>query len=77
MAIKTFLTEKQFRSERKALDDDTEKMICYAESKGIDTVFSRQAKYDESILGIEKSRCNFGSNGVCCRQCAIVQDTFA
>lgn len=71
MVIKTFLTEKQLRSERKALDDDTEKMIRYAESKGIDTVFSRQAKYDESFLGIEKARCNFGSNGVCCRQCAM------
>ncbi len=71
MAGKMLLNEKRLRTERKALDDDTEKMISYAQSKGIDTVFSRQAKYDESIPGMEKSRCHFGSTGVCCRQCAM------
>jgi carbon-monoxide dehydrogenase catalytic subunit len=71
MAEKTLLIEKRLRSVRKSLDDDTEEMIKHTESMGIDTVFSRQGKYDESFLGIEKARCSFGSTGVCCRQCAM------
>jgi len=71
MTTKTLMVEKQLRNNRKALDDVTEEMIKYTESLGIDTVFSRQAKYDESFIGIEKSRCYFGSTGICCRQCAM------
>ncbi len=69
--VKTLLEEKELRTARRALDDATEEMIQHAESMGIDTVFTRQAKYDESFLGIEKSRCYFGSLGICCRQCAM------
>lgn len=71
MTVKTLLAEKGLRSTRRALDNDTEEMIKHAESIGIDTVFTRQAKYDGSSFGIEKSRCYFGSLGVCCRQCAM------
>ncbi len=71
MAVKSLSIEKQMRVARRALDDATEEMIKHAESLGIDTVFTRQAKYDESLLGIEKSRCYFGSLGICCRQCAM------
>ncbi len=71
MAVKALLTEKELRGARRALDDATEEMIKHAESLGIDTVFSRQAKYDESFFGIEKSRCYFGSLGTCCRQCVM------
>ncbi|MCZ7363088.1 MAG: hypothetical protein O8C58_07120, partial [Candidatus Methanoperedens sp.] len=71
MAVKTLLKEKELRSARKALDEQTEEMIEHAKSMGIDTVFSRQAKYDESFLGIEKARCHFGSTGICCKQCAM------
>ncbi len=71
MTVKTLSAEKKLRSARRALDDATEEMIKHAESMGIDTVFNRQAKYDESFIGIEKSRCYFGSTGICCRQCAM------
>lgn len=71
MADKSLSAEKQMRSARRALDDATEEMIRHTESLGIETVFTRQAKYDESFLGIGKSRCYFGSTGVCCRQCAM------
>lgn len=71
MTVKTLSAEKKLRSARRALDDATEEMIRHAESMGIDTVFNRQAKYDESFIGIEKSRCYFGSTGICCRQCAM------
>ena len=71
MAIKTLQVEKELRKARRALDDATYEMIRHTESMGIDTVFTRQAKYDESFLGIEKSRCYFGSMGICCRQCAM------
>ncbi|VVB90054.1 Hydroxylamine reductase [uncultured archaeon] len=71
MAVKSLSIEKQMRSARRALDDATEEMIKHAESLGIETVFNRQAKYDESFLGIEKSRCYFGTSGVCCRQCVM------
>lgn len=71
MAIDPLVIEKQMRSARKTLDDPTEEMIEHAENLGIETVFNRQAKYDESFLGIEKSRCYFGTSGVCCRQCVM------
>ncbi len=71
MATKSLLIEKQMRGARRALDDSTEEMIKHAESLGIETVFNRQAKYDESFLGIGKSRCYFGASGVCCRQCVM------
>ncbi len=71
MTGKLFLAEKRLRIEKRALDDDTEEMIQHANSMGIDTVFSRQAKYDESTFGIDKTRCNFGSLGICYRQCAM------
>lgn len=71
MATKSLLIEKQMRGARRALDDSTEEMIKHAESLGIETVFNRQAKYDESFLGIGKSRCYFGTSGVCCRQCVM------
>ncbi len=71
MSGKTLSVEKKLRNARRALDDATEEMIRHAEDLGIDTVFTRQAKYDGSFLGIEKSRCYFGSNGACCRQCAM------
>lgn len=71
MTVKALLTEKELRVARRALDDATEEMIKHAESLGIDTVFSRQAKYDESFIGIEKARCYFGSLGICCRQCVM------
>ncbi|HEY9246166.1 MAG TPA: hypothetical protein VIO11_04890, partial [Candidatus Methanoperedens sp.] len=71
MAGKTLLAEKKQRCAMRALDDATEEMIRHAESLGIETVFGRQAKYDESFLGISRSRCYFGSTGVCCRQCAM------
>jgi carbon-monoxide dehydrogenase catalytic subunit len=71
MATKSLLIEKQMRSARRALDDSTEEMIKHAENLGIETVFYRQAKYDESFLGIGKSRCYFGTSGVCCRQCVM------
>ncbi len=71
MAAESLLTEKQMRSAKRALDDATEEMIKHAENQGIETVFTRQEKYDESLLDFGKSRCYFGSTGVCCRQCAM------
>ncbi|HEY9206394.1 MAG TPA: anaerobic carbon-monoxide dehydrogenase catalytic subunit [Candidatus Methanoperedens sp.] len=71
MVAEPLLAEKKLRSAKRALDDATEEMIRHAENMGIETVFTRQAKYDESFLGIGKSRCHFGSSGVCCRQCAM------
>ncbi len=71
MSGKTLSIEKELRTARRVLDDATEEMIIHARDLGIDTVFTRQAKYDESFLGIEKSRCHFGSTGACCRQCAM------
>ncbi len=71
MAVKSLLVEKEQRSTRKTLDDATDEIIKHAERTGIDTVFTRQSKYDESFLGFEKSRCYFGSLGICCRQCAM------
>jgi len=71
MAEKTLMIEKRLRSVKKYLIMILKKMIKHAESMGIDTVFSRQGKYDESFLGIEKARCHFGSTGICCRQCAM------
>jgi carbon-monoxide dehydrogenase catalytic subunit len=71
MRDKTLLEEKKLRTNKRVLDEATEDMIKYTESLGIETIFSRQAKYDESFIGFEKSRCYFGSMGICCRQCAM------
>lgn len=69
--MKTLQHEKKLRTEKRALDDPTEEMIKHAEKLGIDTVFTRQAKYDGSSFGIEKTRCHFGASGICCKQCAM------
>jgi len=71
MTIKTLSNEKKLRKAKRAYDEPTEEMIQHADSMGIDTVFTRQAKYDASSFGIEKTRCHFGSLGICCRQCAM------
>lgn len=71
MSENNLVVEKRLRNEKRVFDDATEEMIKYAENTGIETVFNRQAKYDESFMGIEKSRCYFGSNGICCKQCAM------
>lgn len=45
---------------RRALDNETEEMIKYTESKGIKTIFSDKSKC-----------CSLGTLGSCCRQCAL------
>jgi carbon-monoxide dehydrogenase catalytic subunit len=71
MSTKLFSDEKKLRTNKRVLNNATEEMIKHTESMGIDTVFSRQAKYDESFIGLDKSRCYFGSMGICCKQCAM------
>lgn len=56
-------------SNLRTLDDSTEEMFKHAQSLGIETVFDKQAKY--SLHNNIKSKCHFGSNGVCCRQCMM------
>lgn len=71
VANKILEMEKNIRKSKVALDVETEQMIRYARDQGIETVFERQSKYDESFLGVDKDRCHFGSLGICCRQCAM------
>ncbi|PKL53335.1 MAG: carbon-monoxide dehydrogenase catalytic subunit [Candidatus Methanoperedenaceae archaeon HGW-Methanoperedenaceae-1] len=52
-------------------DPETMEMIQHAQSIGIDTVFHRQSNHGGFSLCNDKSRCYFGSSGLCCRQCAM------
>ncbi len=62
--------EKGAPGSRRVLDRETSEMVRHAESLGIDTVFQRQSKYSGSSICIDK-RCSFGSQGLCCKQCAM------
>lgn len=68
-----FKEEKKSRRVFKKFDPATDYMVDYVEGLGLDTVFTRQRRYEESIAGVVPStgRCDFGSLGICCRQCLM------
>ncbi len=68
-----FETEKDSRDRKRTGDPATEYMIDFVEGLGLDTVFTRQKRYEEKFLGIfpKAGRCDFGSLGICCRQCLM------
>ncbi len=71
--IDLFAKEKEQRSKLRTSDPATQYMIDYVEGLGMDTVFTRQKRYEESFMGIfpKTGRCDFGSMGICCRQCLM------
>lgn len=71
MSLSPLRIEQDLRSSKMAFDDATMEMIRRAETMGIDTIFTRQARYDETLAGVGKARCQFGLLGFCCRQCAM------
>ncbi|VAX21312.1 Carbon monoxide dehydrogenase CooS subunit [hydrothermal vent metagenome] len=68
-----FQREKKLRKESRTGDPATQYMLDYVEGLGLDTVFTRQKRYEEKFMGIfpKSGRCDFGSLGICCRQCLI------
>ncbi len=65
------LPEKEIELLKVTLDNETAEMIRHAERLGIDTVFHRQSKYGGPSMCKDKSRCYFGTMGLCCRQCGM------
>ncbi|MGQ9469639.1 MAG: anaerobic carbon-monoxide dehydrogenase catalytic subunit [Nitrososphaerales archaeon] len=60
------------RREKVSGDPATVEMFKYASSIGLETVFHRQAKYDEkAFVVLDKYRCWFGAYGICCFQCLM------
>jgi len=68
-----FKKEKRSRQSKRTGDPATQYMLDYVEGLGLDTVFTRQKRYEEKFMGIfpKTGRCDFGSLGICCRQCLI------
>jgi len=55
--------------EIKSLDNATSEMIRHAHMLGIETIFDRNGNY--STGECKKAKCNFGSRGICCKQCML------
>ena len=55
--------------EIKNADNATDEMIRHAHVLGIETIFDRNGNY--STGECKKAKCNFGSRGICCKQCAL------
>lgn len=68
-----FKEEQKSRRVFKKFDPATNHMIEYSEGLGLDSVFSRQRRYEENIAGVvpRTGRCDFGLLGICCRQCLM------
>lgn len=47
----------------------TSEMIAHAHELGIETIFDRNGNY--STGECKKAKCNFGSRGICCKQCML------
>ncbi len=71
--LKIFEQEKSSRQRSRTTDPATEHMINYVEGLGFDSVFTRQKRYEEKFMGVvpKTGRCDFGSLGICCRQCLM------
>jgi len=50
-------------------DNATDEMIRHAHVLGIETIFDRNGNY--STGECKKAKCNFGSRGICCKQCML------
>ncbi|MFZ3169940.1 MAG: anaerobic carbon-monoxide dehydrogenase catalytic subunit [Candidatus Methanoperedens sp.] len=55
--------------EIKNADNATDEMIRHAHVLGIETIFDRNGNY--STGECKKAKCNFGSRGICCKQCML------
>lgn len=68
-----FKKEQSYRQRKRTGDPATQHMIDYVEGLGFDSVFTRQKRYEEKIMGLipKTGRCDFGSLGICCRQCLM------
>ncbi len=55
--------------EIKSPDNATSEMIRHAHELGIETIFDRNGNY--STGECKKAKCNFGSRGICCKQCML------
>lgn len=65
------LPENHIDLPKVTIDNETTEMIKHAEKLGIDTVFHRQSKSGGPSMCKDKSRCYFGTMGLCCRQCGM------
>lgn len=57
------------KEETQKMDNATNEMIRHAHMLGIETIFDRNGNY--STGECKKAKCNFGSKGICCKQCAL------
>lgn len=57
------------KEETQKMDDATNEMIKHAHVLGIETIFDRNGNYNTGEC--KKAKCNFGSRGICCKQCAL------
>ncbi|MFZ3384016.1 MAG: anaerobic carbon-monoxide dehydrogenase catalytic subunit [Candidatus Methanoperedens sp.] len=55
--------------ELKCPENATSEMIRHAHVLGIETIFDRNGNY--STGECKKAKCNFGSRGICCKQCML------
>lgn len=55
--------------ETNKMDNATSEMIQHAHVLGIETIFDRNGNY--STGECKKAKCNFGSRGICCKQCML------
>ena len=55
--------------EIKNTDNATDEMIRHAHVLGIETIFDRNGNYGTGEC--KKAKCNFGSRGICCKQCML------
>ncbi len=56
-------------NEIKNPDNATDEMIRHAHVLGIETIFHRNGNYGAGEC--KKAKCNFGSRGICCKQCML------
>ena len=56
-------------NEIKNPDNATDEMIRHAHVLGIETIFDRNGNYGTGEC--KKAKCNFGSRGICCKQCML------